>query len=247
VHDLEIDGQRHKATRAGTPLNLAPKEFLLLAQLARSAGEVVSRTAIVSQLWDMEFQPTRMLSTSSCGACARRSTILSRRSWCIRFAGSAMSSSQAEPRAIASQLVLLFTVSAAVLFCCGIGVLYWIVVLHAFEEDDLGLRDRVAALRADLTRPSGARGLGEKLQVTRAGERVTYWVRVLDAEGRVVAMTPGMEAILPVDIFQRRRRPPPDSAPEASPYAGEALRSRSNTRALGRLSADAAGRAGSLG
>jgi two-component system copper resistance phosphate regulon response regulator CusR len=57
VHDLEIDTQRHKATRAGTALNLAPKEFLLLAQLARSPGEVVSRSAIVSQLWDMEFQP----------------------------------------------------------------------------------------------------------------------------------------------------------------------------------------------
>ena len=57
VHDLEIDTQRHKATRAGTALHLAPKEFLLLAQLARSPGEVVSRTAIVSQLWDMHFQP----------------------------------------------------------------------------------------------------------------------------------------------------------------------------------------------
>ena len=57
VHDLEIDTQRHKATRAGTALNLAPKEFLLLAQLARSPGEVVSRSAIVSQLWDIEFQP----------------------------------------------------------------------------------------------------------------------------------------------------------------------------------------------
>ena len=57
VHDLEIDTQRHKAMRAGTALNLAPKEFLLLAQLARSPGEVVSRSAIVSQLWDMDFQP----------------------------------------------------------------------------------------------------------------------------------------------------------------------------------------------
>ena len=57
VHDLEIDTQRHKATRAGTALNLAPKEFLLLAQLARSPGEVVSRSAIVSQLWDIQFQP----------------------------------------------------------------------------------------------------------------------------------------------------------------------------------------------
>ena len=123
-----------------------------------------------------------------------------------------MSSNPAEPRAIASQLVLLFTLSSALLFCCGIGVLYWIVVLHAFEEDDIGLRDRVFALRADLTRPSGARGLHEKLQVARTGERVTYWVRVLDAEGRVVAMTAGMEAILPVEIF-----PPPQEAAAGIP------------------------------
>jgi two-component system copper resistance phosphate regulon response regulator CusR len=57
VHDLEIDTQRHKASRAGMALNLAPKEFLLLAQLARSPGEVVSRSAIVSHVWDMQFHP----------------------------------------------------------------------------------------------------------------------------------------------------------------------------------------------
>ena len=57
VHDLEIDMQKHRATRAGDALNLTPKEFLLLAHLARSAGEVVSRTEIVSQVWDMSFEP----------------------------------------------------------------------------------------------------------------------------------------------------------------------------------------------
>src|SRR5437899_4102176 len=35
VEDLEIDTRRHRAIRAGVPLNLTPKEFLLLAHLAR--------------------------------------------------------------------------------------------------------------------------------------------------------------------------------------------------------------------
>ncbi len=57
VHDLEIDTRRHKALRAGTDLNLTPKEFLLLAHLARTPGEVVSRIEIVHQVWDLRFEP----------------------------------------------------------------------------------------------------------------------------------------------------------------------------------------------
>jgi two-component system copper resistance phosphate regulon response regulator CusR len=53
--DLEIDTRRHRAVRAGVPLNLTAKEFLLLAHLARFAGEVVSRTEIAEQVWDVNF------------------------------------------------------------------------------------------------------------------------------------------------------------------------------------------------
>ena len=62
-----------------------------------------------------------------------------------------MSSKPAEPRSIASQLVLLFTLAAAFLLSCGLGALYWIVVRHAFEEDNEVLADKVAAVRADLS------------------------------------------------------------------------------------------------
>jgi two-component system copper resistance phosphate regulon response regulator CusR len=55
VEDLDIDTRRHRAIRAGTPLNLTAKEFLLLAHLARTPGEVVSRTEIVEQVWDINF------------------------------------------------------------------------------------------------------------------------------------------------------------------------------------------------
>ena len=56
IDDLEIDMQRHKAVRSGVPLNLTPKEFLLLAHLVRSAGEVVSRAEIAEQVWDIGFK-----------------------------------------------------------------------------------------------------------------------------------------------------------------------------------------------
>jgi two-component system copper resistance phosphate regulon response regulator CusR len=55
IDDLEIDTQRHKATRSGVALNLTAKEFLLLAHLVRSAGEVVSRGEIAQQVWDINF------------------------------------------------------------------------------------------------------------------------------------------------------------------------------------------------
>src|SRR5438034_3921892 len=56
IADLEIDMRRHKATRSGVPLNHTPKEFLLLAYLVRSAGEVVSRAEIAEQVWGIGFK-----------------------------------------------------------------------------------------------------------------------------------------------------------------------------------------------
>jgi len=56
IEDLRIDTQHHRATRGGLPLNLTPKEFLLLSHLVRSAGEVVSRAEIAEHVWDIDFK-----------------------------------------------------------------------------------------------------------------------------------------------------------------------------------------------
>jgi two-component system copper resistance phosphate regulon response regulator CusR len=56
VADLTVDLVRHRATRAGNRLDLTAKEFLLLALLARRTGEVLSRTMIAEQIWDMNFE-----------------------------------------------------------------------------------------------------------------------------------------------------------------------------------------------
>lgn len=55
VADLEIDVVRHRAFRSGKRLDLTKKEFALLSFLARRAGEVLSRTLIAEQVWDMNF------------------------------------------------------------------------------------------------------------------------------------------------------------------------------------------------
>ena len=55
VADLSIDLARQRADRAGQRLLLTPKEFGLLALLARRAGEVLSRTLIAELVWDMNF------------------------------------------------------------------------------------------------------------------------------------------------------------------------------------------------
>lgn len=55
VADLELDSVRHRATRAGRPLDLTPKEFQLLALLLRRTGEVLSRTLIAEEVWDINF------------------------------------------------------------------------------------------------------------------------------------------------------------------------------------------------
>ena len=55
ISDLEIDLPRFKTRRAGQRIDLTPKEFQLLALLARRPGEVLSRTIIAERVWDMNF------------------------------------------------------------------------------------------------------------------------------------------------------------------------------------------------
>jgi len=55
VADLELDLARHKAWRAGQRIALTAKEMTLLALFMRRQGEVLSRTLIAEQVWDMHF------------------------------------------------------------------------------------------------------------------------------------------------------------------------------------------------
>ena len=53
--DLDIDLVARKATRAQQRLDLTAKEFNLLALLLRRRGQILSRTTLAEQVWDMNF------------------------------------------------------------------------------------------------------------------------------------------------------------------------------------------------
>ena len=53
--DLELDLASRKAWRAGRRLDLTAKEFTLLTLLLRRRGQILSRTTLAEQVWDMNF------------------------------------------------------------------------------------------------------------------------------------------------------------------------------------------------
>jgi len=53
--DLDLDLIRRRATRSGKRIDLTAKEFALLELLLRRQGEVLPRSLIASQVWDMNF------------------------------------------------------------------------------------------------------------------------------------------------------------------------------------------------
>ena len=55
ISDLRIDIQKHKVMREGKQIPLSAKEFMLLLLFAKRVGEVLSRTFIAEQVWDIHF------------------------------------------------------------------------------------------------------------------------------------------------------------------------------------------------
>lgn len=53
--DLELDVLKRRAIRAGQRIDLTAKEFALLELFLRRQGEVLARSFIASQVWDMNF------------------------------------------------------------------------------------------------------------------------------------------------------------------------------------------------
>src|SRR5580700_967821 len=57
VGDLELDRLSRRVTRAGQVLELQPREFRLLEYMMRHAGQVVTRTMLLENVWDYHFDP----------------------------------------------------------------------------------------------------------------------------------------------------------------------------------------------
>ncbi|KAF5408891.1 MAG: hypothetical protein Udaeo2_09110 [Candidatus Udaeobacter sp.] len=123
-----------------------------------------------------------------------------------------MFSKRPEPRSIASQLILLFTLAATLLLACGLGVFYWIVVRHAFAEDNAVLADKVDGLQTSFEQRGGFAAIAAEINAAGSRQRAPFMVRVLDSAGATIGQTTGMETLLPPDVF-----PPVASRDTATP------------------------------
>jgi two-component system OmpR family response regulator len=57
VGDLELDRLSHQVKRAANDIDLQPREFRLLEYLMKHAGQVVTRTMLLENVWDYHFDP----------------------------------------------------------------------------------------------------------------------------------------------------------------------------------------------
>ena len=55
VGDVRLDPGRRSVTKAGAPVEVTRKEFVLLALLMRSAGSVVTRERLIDEVWDVNW------------------------------------------------------------------------------------------------------------------------------------------------------------------------------------------------
>lgn len=57
VGDLELDRLSHRVSRGAEEIVLQPREFRLLEYLMKHAGQVVTRTMLLENVWDYHFDP----------------------------------------------------------------------------------------------------------------------------------------------------------------------------------------------
>jgi two-component system heavy metal sensor histidine kinase CusS len=139
-----------------------------------------------------------------------------------------------EPRAarrawsLAARLTAWYTGSAFALVLGATGFLYWALTTNLDREDDESLADEVRLLCAGLRE-----GPGDTVALRQEAERASaarpsapLYVRVLDAEGRPVVETPGMDEALPLGVF-----PPPGGA-DAEPRGADVRGAHGSFRVL---------------
>ena len=103
---------------------------------------------------------------------------------------------------IAFRLVLLFTVGAAGLVLFAMLASYSVVIQHVNHDHDRYLTDKLAAIRADMVEDSGPLSLNQELKTIHAADKA-YAIRVLDSAGNVVAESPQMRQVLPIELFPK--------------------------------------------
>jgi two-component system heavy metal sensor histidine kinase CusS len=109
---------------------------------------------------------------------------------------------RSRPWSIVFRLAVLFTFAAGAMLLCAMAAAYLVVVRHVDSDNDRYLTDKLAAIRADVTADPGPRALNRVLTMIRAADKA-YAVRILDPAGGVIAESPKMSSLVPIEAFPK--------------------------------------------
>jgi two-component system heavy metal sensor histidine kinase CusS len=104
---------------------------------------------------------------------------------------------------LAARLTAWYAGSSFLLILAATGFLYWALVASLSREDDQAIGDEVRVLRAALRdHPGDAKAIRwEAEEEWRARQHTQLYARVLDANGKALYETPGMDRLLPARVF----------------------------------------------
>ncbi len=116
---------------------------------------------------------------------------------------------------IATRLIVLFTAATCLLMLGTFALIYGALVRHNREEDLAFMRSYIAVMRSDLMEEfPGTAQLQREVESFQTGVGTTaLLVRIINAEGRTLAATHGMDQLLPSDLFGRPVGLPDESRP----------------------------------
>ena len=110
---------------------------------------------------------------------------------------------RSRPWSIVFRLALLFTFAAGAMLLCAMGAAYLVVVRHVDHDNDRYLTDKLAAIRADVAADPGPKALNRVLTMIRAADKA-YAVRILNPSGGVIAESPKMSLLVPIEAFPKK-------------------------------------------
>jgi two-component system heavy metal sensor histidine kinase CusS len=132
------------------------------------------------------------------------------------------------PWSLATRLTVWYGGSAFLLLAAATGFLYWALVTNLDREDDEFLADKLSFLQTLLRdRPADARMLQEEVELEPAARQYgQVYVRLLDADGKLIMETPGMSEHLPAQAFPNPQEALAGPAPgmDVTSPAGKAFR-----------------------
>lgn len=116
-------------------------------------------------------------------------------------------STRSRTRSIATQLCLMYAISALGLIGVVEGLQFWLHVSHTRAADTRFLANKVRILRTALSQyPEDSKLLREEVWWQGESRRFSeFYVRVLDPQGHTLIQTPGMNRRLSADIFPALR------------------------------------------